>query len=118
MLREFIKCNSLAERITIIENSVPADWDQAELSTVSRIVGVSEYVKGMSPAETLKTIKTELNKKLAEDLKDNSAAKEITRLSETEEKGRNEKNEERLPYIEYLGNAMVASRLMNPTYPQ
>ncbi|MBO5198167.1 MAG: hypothetical protein J6B85_06565 [Lachnospiraceae bacterium] len=84
MLREFIKCNSTAERIQMIQNSVPADWSESELETVAEIVGASEAVKGMSIENALEAVKNFLNDIQKEELEDDSTIKEISRLSDEE----------------------------------
>lgn len=112
MLREFIKCNSLAERIHVIEKSVPADWNQSELTTVSRIVGVSEEVKGMDTQETLDTMIKALSGKLDEELSNLTEAKEITRLAQDEVP-----EKEEVSYLDFVGKAMVVTGLAHHMYP-
>lgn len=85
MLREFIKCNSLAERISIVEKSAPSDWNESELATVVQIVGLTDKVKGMDVEETLEVIHAALSEKLNESLEDDTTIKTISRLSEEEE---------------------------------
>lgn len=85
MLREFIKCNGLKDRIDIIEKSDPADWNATELDTVAQIVGLADKVKGMDAEETLEVIRAALSEKLNESLEDDTTIKTISRLSEEEE---------------------------------
>ena len=84
MLREFIKCNGLAERIQLIDNSVPKDWDEAELNTVCEIVGIADKVEGMEAEEKLEVLRAALTNKLDETLDDTTTIKEISRLSDEE----------------------------------
>lgn len=84
MLREFIKCNGLAERIQLIDNSVPKDWDEAELNTVCEIVGIADKVEGMEAEEKLEVLRAALTNKLDETLDDTTTIKEISKLSEEE----------------------------------
>ena len=39
MVKEFLKCNSIRERIRFLANTVLKDWDASELDTVMDIMG-------------------------------------------------------------------------------
>lgn len=41
MVKEFLKCNSIRERIQFLADTVLKDWDASELDTVMDIMGLS-----------------------------------------------------------------------------
>ena len=49
MVKEFLKCNSIRERIQFLANTVLKDWDASELDTVMDIMGLSK--EGMEAPE-------------------------------------------------------------------
>ena len=49
MVKEFLKCNSIRERIQFLANTVLKDWDDGELDTVMDIMGLSR--EGMEAPE-------------------------------------------------------------------
>ena len=50
MVKEFLKCNSIRERIQFLANTVLKDWDASELDTVMDIMGLSK--EGMERPRT------------------------------------------------------------------
>ena len=49
MVKEFLKCNSIRERIQFLADTVLKDWDASELDTVMDIMGLSR--EGMEAPE-------------------------------------------------------------------
>ena len=49
MVKEFLKCNSIRERIQFLANTVLKDWVASELDTVMDIMGLSK--EGMEAPE-------------------------------------------------------------------
>ena len=49
MVKEFLKCNSIRERIQFLADTVLKDWDASELDTVMDIMGLSK--EGMEAPE-------------------------------------------------------------------
>ena len=80
MLREFIKCSGPEERIRLIDESVPSDWDESELATVCQIAGVTDRVAGMDVEETLEILRSALSDKLDESLEDDEVNRPFHRM--------------------------------------
>ena len=71
MVKEFLKCNSIRERIQFLANTVLKDWDASELDTVMDIMGLSK--EGMeAPEDKISAIEKylELKKKETENRED------------------------------------------------
>ncbi|HIU67836.1 MAG TPA: hypothetical protein IAC64_10150 [Candidatus Caccomorpha excrementavium] len=93
MLREFIKCSGLEDRIRLIDESVPSDWDESELATVCQIAGIADKVKGMDAEETLEVLRSALSDKLDESMEEDEAALPFGRILEEEKTAEDESKE-------------------------
>lgn len=60
MLREFIKCKSVEERLDFIISSNEESWTDSELNSVMEIIGVKGRYDGASKKDKLSVIATTL----------------------------------------------------------
>ena len=114
MLREFIKCSGLEDRIRLIDESVPSDWDESELATVCQIAGIADKVKGMDAEETLEVLRSALSDKLDESMEEDEAALPFGRILEEEDAVGTTGTEEAYEKMDGL----IAAINLNQSFPQ
>ena len=114
MLREFVRCNRLEDRIDMIRNSVPSDWTESELATAAEIAGATEKVKDLSAEDALKVIAGELSRKLEEEKNDDTFLQANTRLLEEEDAVGTTGTEEAYEKMDGL----IAAVNLNQSFPQ